>query len=411
MKRQFLQSFVSDQAQTPQQASQSDNGSTQSEFAQIVALPRELVTMLDQSAKGENISDLAATFCGEMAEMLRSRSQYLLHEAESKALSRAQQKLEELDTSLRSNNIDEATENALTLFRELHWFEQMREKNRQNPLNGINELLIWGLSSLHGQANPNLLTPLLALAAADVDAMLELYKTAEEHLPAEVQAVFLLGVERVTHGFSTLQQAQAVGRDALQSIADGAGLLAQLKKWRDETEAENSGSVPLAGERVQRMLRQIERSGQIKERTLELWQEKDYPALLQFWLDTRRGLIVTSRHRRRLIHEIEEALEQLQTLAELGPAHQRTLLIRLEELFSGLSAYRLDLSPLNRSSRRWKADLILAALAGGIPTFYLANTEQNLREQQQEELALALEAFRLEDDSDQLIALLESELL
>lgn len=411
MNRQFLQSFLSAQAQTPRSAVPSETPPSRSEYAQIVALPRELVMLLEEASQGADILDGSATLCQRLKEAIQARSRYLLHEAESKALDLALQAVEEFSEALRAGRLSQATETALVLYRELHWFEQMREQNRQNPLPGLNELLIWGLSSLHGRADPELLLPLLSTAAADVDAMVELYKIAEEHLPTEIRSVFLLGVERVTQGFSSLQQAQTVEPGSLQSIASGADLLAQLQKWKEDTEAVGSGSVPIAGERVQRMVEQLESSGQIKERTFALWRGKDYPALLRFWLDSRAGLLVSTRHRGRLKHEIEQALEQCQELGELTSEHQRALLVRLDALFAELSAHKLDLASLKLNSRRWKADLILAVVAGGIPPFYLAETERTLREQQQEELALALESFRLEEDPEHLIGLLEAELV
>lgn len=407
MKRQFLHSFVSGQASSIVNT----ENSHPVDVAEIVALPRDLVILLERAVAGENIRHEATEFCQKIHDMIASRSQYLLHEAESRALERAQDRLQELESHLLLSSWESSTESALLLFREIHRFERMRENNRQNPLDGINELLVWGLACLHGKANSALLTPLLSLAAADVDELVELYKHAEQHLPKEVQAVFLLGVEKTTLGFSSLQQCGRAENESLQLLADGAGLLAQLKKWKDDTEAELSGAVPLVGERVQRMLGQLENSGHIKPKTLDIFLEKDLPTLVDFWLTYRPGLVLSSRHRHRLFHEVEETLGQIQALSEAPASVQHSLLNRLEELFSSLSQFRLDLSKLHQKPARWRADLILAVLAGGIPSFYLEATEHDLREQQQEELALALEAFRVEEDPDRLLALLESELL
>lgn len=415
MDRRFLQSVVFG-GHDPSNTQPEDVGSRPEgqEFPVIVPLPHHVVDIFELAWENNLDMETFHLWLADFRAALSEKSTYLLHQAEERALLEANEKCHLMTRALESGEIEEAIEEALLLFRSLNVFEMMRAGNRQCELGAVNELLLAGLSNLEGRAESEIVLGKVDMAAQELDQMVELYKLGEEHLPSEVKAAFLVGIQRSGDGLQKVRAwvelDESQKRATLHSLANGAGLLAQLESWKKQSDLECLGAVPVVGERVQSMLLRMEQGQALPEEDLSAWEQSDYPSLLEFWESTRGSILVATKYRVTLLAQVNQELERLQTLSELPMVQQRISLSNLDRSFEQLAERHLDLSSLDDHPYRWRADLFLSILAGGIPTFYLWKTVERFVEQGDTECAEALKEYLESGDGGALISLLEREL-
>lgn len=418
MNKRFLQQVVfggsnSNSSQPPPTVGGgSSTAVEESPFPTIVALPSELVQLLDEAAQGERRDEDFQQWTEALAHQLDILGLYTLHDAESKCVDEAKERLSNLSQSFSTGDLHSAVEHALLLFRSITRFEIQRKQNRQSQLDGVNEVLISGISVLQGRADPELLARFLPGLVEDIDRMVELFKQGEGHLPEEVKMAILTGLDRATKGVTSVQNLepgdQAQLKKALTQVAEGAGLLEQLQTWKDEYDAEAGGAVPVAGLTVQDLLTELSKKGQLSEKSLRFWSEVEHPKFYQFWLKSRGSLLIRTEVREPTIEKIDRVVETLSDLPSLSPGEQNRALLELDNLFVLVSNNQMPISKLERSPNRWIGDLCLAIAAGGIPLFYLDKTyHDNNDKPESQELAKALDMYLETGDTDLVLTLLD----
>ena len=412
MNKNFLQSVVygnAPQSLTSLSGEPADGGRFDAPL--IVPLPQDLVVMLEQAHQGQADQSTFETWLLGLREVLRCKSQRLLHAGEEASLAEADAKSLELESTFKRGDYVAAAEAAFLLFRSINRFEIQREKNRQSKLDGVNEFLICALSHLEGRAEAPLVLEALEGAVSDIDRMVELSKLGESVLPEVVKQAFLRGIDRAADGVEALRAWDLSDKEHLKKaialIFDGASLLGTLQDWKDENDRASQGSVPFAGGTVQRMLLQITEKGFVKEGTLNTWHNESYPKLLDFWHANRATLLLKSHFRQQLIHDTDRLMAELADMASLDPGTQQRLLSGLEDLFHRMSIHRLELDKMSQDAKRWRADLILAVIAGGVPSYYLRQTIEEMRTDGNLDTAQALESFMLEGDAAEIVLELE----
>jgi hypothetical protein len=417
LKKSFLQSVVYGQSSGASGSAASvSRPQTQSDpFPAIVALPRDVVAFLDEAAQGTLDKELWLQWLGGLRGRISQLNLYPLHGAEQKCLHEALAKLEDVQAHTLAGDAAQATEDALVLFRAMTRFEIQREKNRQSQLNGVNEFLISGLSFLEGNASTEVVMQVLPFAISDLDHMVELFKLGESHLPEEVKIAFLTGIERCSQGVGLMKswdrQDRTQLRTALAHVTDGAGLLATLQTWKKESDQAAAGSLPVLGDVVQALLSQLTSKGRIDDSWLNQWHDEFFPQLMEFWIEARGSLLISTAVREPLIAQLDGVIDQLDSLEELQPDIQQRLLRELDSLFLTVSSNQMELSKLERSPQRWVGDLMIAIAAGGIPLFYLERTLQELASEGSEELVKAIQLYLETGDTDLILTVLEGELV
>ena len=412
MNKNFLQSVVYGKApQSPTSLSGGAADGARFDAPLIVPLPDDLVVLLQQAHQGQ--ADLPAfeQWLLGLREALHFKAQRLLHAGEEASLAEANAKSLELEAAFKGGEYVTAAEAAFLLFRSINRFEIQREKNRQSKLPQVNEFLLCALSHLEGRAEASLVLEALEGAVSDIDRMVELSKLGESVLPEVVQQAFLRGIDRAANGVEAVRAWDLSDKEHLKKsislIYDGAALLGTLQDWKEENDRASHGSVPLVGERVQRMLLQLSQAGFIKESTLNNWHNESFPQLLEFWRAHRATLLLKSHFRQQLIHDTDLLMEELSDLASLDSETQLRLLSGLDDLFNRMSIHRLELDKMSQDAKRWRADLMLAVLAGGVPNYYLNQTIEEMRTDGNLDTAQALESFMLEGDAAEIVLELE----
>jgi hypothetical protein len=380
----------------------------------FVALPAELIAFLEQAAEDRLDSESFQTWYLELHELMTEKARYILHSAAEDSFNEALLQWDLLGQHLTQVDVGQAVEASLLLFRSLHRLEMMSEANRQSSLPGVNRLLLCALSYVEGRVDAATVADLVDGAVSDLDRLVELYQGEEDHLPEAVKDACLLGIERSGAAIAAFREWDhsdlRVLKTALEGLTDGARLLGSLQTLKDQSDAEAVGSIPLVGEVVHRMLGQLERAGTLTESALDSWSSRDFGQLTHFWDEAKTGLLLSSRHRRSLIHEIDSQLTLLSDLRALPPAAQRSALGQLDDLFSRLAHYQLDIKRLDGHPERWRGDLILAILAKGIPDFYLRTAVNDLNQRGDIELAEGIKSYLSTGQEDALVGLLEREL-
>lgn len=399
----LLSSF---QAPSSEERDGTREGSSDGAVPAIVPLPLPLVAFLEASARSEGPPpDDFWQWLSGLDIALQEWRTYPLHQAESLYLEQAFEHLLKLRTQIEGAELAAATESGFRLFRSLDRFQRQRESNRQSRLPAVNDLVIRGLSLLEGQSHdPAILAAAQPPAVAEINDLVELYKSLENSLPEEVRDAFLHGIEKATDGLKGVSSSDPHQlRASLVALCQGAELLFTMREWQIMGEVERCGPVPLIGS----FLRETVETGELPEDAAAQWDENLYPAFEQFWSTLRENLMVKAHARQSLRDGIDAEVEILQDLPDMSPDEIADCLTSLEGQFQALGQERLDLSPLAAQPLRWKSDLLLAVVAGGIPTFTLEQNIEQLSESGETVLADALATYLQTDDREPLLLALE----
>lgn len=349
------------------------------EFA-IVPLPPALCQALDALAEGDWEPAHQQYWQSEkqsLDQLLTESEALSLGPEQDGYVKQARAELQALDDALAAGQAEEASEAAFRLYRQLYLYERYRERSRHTQVEELNDVLLMGQALLCGKGSAEILHSLLPAFVGRTDHLLEAFKRGEEDLPAEVRQALLRGFDSLARALAQLRtwdgHDEAALRKAMTDLKNGAELVVHIHDWEQQMLAPVE-VLPGAGLEFLALQEELEAFGAAQEETLKLFMEQGLPQLQQAWTEMRQQLWVTPPMREQLGGRIEATFELLHRLPEVSAQEQQALLDTLVELYAELASLKPEREQYADHPSPWLGDLVLAALADGVPRFRLRQT-------------------------------------
>jgi hypothetical protein len=257
---------------------------------------------------------------------------------------------------------------------------------------------------LKGNLHPQALEGYAARARLDIDELVLLYKNTSENFEEPIRQAFLKGIDSFATAYQQIKAGDPESlKNATVNLKNGATLLEHLAKWRDDFERAESSPVPVVGEFVQGMLKELKKHGKLRPETLHLWTEERFWDLQEHWAKSRHDLFMPRPQKDGIVGRLDSLMVNLRDLDRMAPRAQEQLLMNLEAQFEALSGLGFDLNHLKKHPNAWLVDLFVAILAEGVPLFKIQEMIDEFRDTDHHDYAILLERFLTEKDRDYLL--------
>lgn len=377
---------------------------------QIHPLPPKLVQLLEEKQKlnGKLGPQGIKIWSDLMPSLLRTYYNFRAlasHEALEELGEKLAQTLDRLQKTVQvPDKHREFTADCFRVYALMDEYVKTRAQLEETHLPAVNGLIHAIHAHLRGHLHGKLLEVYGNSARAAVDDLVTLYKATQDGLEEPVKQAFLKGIDSFTQAFRELQTLEPVAlKNCLVNLKNGATLLEHLARWREEFEGANRSPVPVVGDYVSEMQRQLREQGALAPETLNHWLEEEFWNLQERWAKTRHDLFMPRAKKDRIVERLDSLMLNLRDLDQVTPAAQAQLLANLETQYEALSGNGFDVAYLRTHPAGWLADLFAAVLAKGVPSYKIREVIQEFEGTDYHNYSVYLSKYLQEEDRDYIL--------
>lgn len=378
--------------------------------AQIHPLPSNLVKLLEEKHKlGGKLGPQGAQFWNDlMPSLLRAHFNF-------RALA-SHPKLQEIGLEL-SETLDrlqktvqdpqkhrEFTADCFRVYALMDRFVRTRGELNPTRLSSVNRLI----HAIHAHLMGNLHVQAINVYANEtrlgINEMVDLYKQVAPTLEEPTRQALLKGIDSFTQAFQELKEPTEQNlKNAVVNLANGAELMHHLLKWKEDFEKADASPIPLVGDFVRKMAKELQQQGQLNPDTLQEWVEERFWDLQEKWAVTRHDLFMPRAQKDRIVERLDSLMVNLRDLDQVPPRVQEQLLANLEAQYAALSETGFNVEHLQEHPLDWLVDLFIAVLAKGVPRFKIVETIEEFKGTDLNDYAVFLQSYLEEGDRDYIL--------
>ena len=381
---------------------------------EVVALPPLLVEILEAKHVGESVltSSQAVQWwplSNSLEATIEDMRRFSSHDALDREVEIAAQSLMVLQEAIVASPwTEEFQEACYRLYRAMANYGEIRKELTACPVLQFDTLIHALQAHLRGRLSLAVARQFQPPAIARMEELVSLYKRAEDSLPVEIRQGLLSGIDLCSQALASLAgEDPGTLTEACALLRDGGTLLAHLQNWKAAAESEGASAIPLVGEQVTQMLADLESSGQLDDEVLELWTEDWFWQLQESWAQARHDFFMPRAKKDQLVGRLDALMVELRDLVEKPPRLQLELLLSAERHFEEIAISGFNLEFLAQHRSAWMADVFLAVLAGGVPSYQALEFRDSLLSSSEHQYGQLLASYLEGKDRDFLLDALE----